>query len=288
MSTLQDCEPIASVEKVDASLEVSVSLNSTTLTKGDVKMPALTATWAPITSQYIAGIQFEYGPSDLSSGLLSSTANKGAQSWSSTNGVVADEEYTIRYRAVGVAEKTFGPWSAPANLTAGAEWVATSFVGKGDLAEKDTVATVDVDDNAINDGASVMTNASITLNGTTPTVIQTLVLPTDGSQLVADIGFYLDARVGGGSFDVTFRLKRTTALTGGGTTSATPFTITLHSPPISGADYIVNWQRPPIIPDQPPAGITTYTVEVLFSTTGFSNQTAEGRGITVRRFKDDR
>lgn len=128
MALLADCVVASSFETVDPTLTApSVSFNSTYLTKGGNKMPALTATWAPITNPYIVGIEFEYGPTDLSQGITKSDANKGAQSWVKTDGVIAGESYAARLRAKG--DGYFGPWSSPVIVVAGAEWLAGGISG---------------------------------------------------------------------------------------------------------------------------------------------------------------
>lgn len=131
MAQLLDCVVVDSLEVIDPTLILTgVSLNSTYLTKGGMKIPALTATWATIANPYVTGIQFEYGPSNLSQGITKSDANKGALSWVRTDGVIAGEIYTVRYRAIG--DGVFGPWSNPANVEAGAEWLAGGISGTVD------------------------------------------------------------------------------------------------------------------------------------------------------------
>ena len=120
MAKLLDCEPVGSLEVIDSSLTVEVTLDdNVTLSEGGTTTPALAATWAAITNQYITGIQFEAGPSDLSSGITLTAANKEALSWVQTSGLLPVKDYTIRYRAIGAAPNTFGPWAGPFTRTSG-------------------------------------------------------------------------------------------------------------------------------------------------------------------------
>jgi hypothetical protein len=286
VATLQDCDP---PETVDATLIVAVSLNSTILEKGGLKMPALTATWAPIDNPYITDIEFQYGPSDLSSGIISKLANKGSQSWSSTDSVIANETYAVQYRAIGLTPETFGPWVGPANIVAGAEWVANTVKDQGALATKSTVDTPDVDSQAINAGVASFTSAAITLTGVDPLAVQSVVLNTDGEELIIDIGFHLYAKAGA-SFTRTIRLVRDTIPADGSPNiiGFLAFSDVTTAPQVSGSDFFAGWERPPIIPDQPVAGSHNYRLEVFFSTNSMTDQVAKSRGIVIRRFKDDR
>lgn len=121
MAALLDCEAVGSLEVIDASLVVAVTLqDNVSLDEGGAKVPALTATWATIASQYITGIQFEHGPSDLSAGIVLSSANKGMLSWVQTAGLLPVKNYAVRYRAIGAAPNTFGPWVGPTTRKTGA------------------------------------------------------------------------------------------------------------------------------------------------------------------------
>lgn len=120
MAKLLDCEPVGSREVIDPSLVVAVTLDdNVTLSEGGTTAPALAGTWSTITNQYVTGIQFEYGPSDLSSGITLTTANKAALSWVHGAGLLPVKSYTIRYRAIGAAPNTFGPWAGPFTRTSG-------------------------------------------------------------------------------------------------------------------------------------------------------------------------
>lgn len=112
MAKLLDCVAVTSLETIDPALVVTATVSAGFLGTGNT--PGLMATWAPITNPYVTGIQFQYGPSDLSAGLKQSDAVKEAQSWNDSS-VVPDKTYTVRYRAIGVGANVYGPWSAPAN-----------------------------------------------------------------------------------------------------------------------------------------------------------------------------
>lgn len=121
MATLQDCEGVESLEVIDPTLTVSVTIldNFTVDGPSGEKAPALASTWSAITSPYITGIQFEYGPADLSSGVTLSSALKASLSWSKTDGIASNRDYTIRYRAIGGSANVYGPWSTPVTRTSG-------------------------------------------------------------------------------------------------------------------------------------------------------------------------
>lgn len=117
MAKLLDCAAVSSLEIIDPALTVSATVTGGYVVQSGKQVPALLATWSTISNPYVTGIQFEYGPSDLSSGAKQSTALKAALAWSTTSSVVAGGTYTTRYRAIGVGANTYGPWTAPSNKT---------------------------------------------------------------------------------------------------------------------------------------------------------------------------
>lgn len=117
MAKLLDCAAVSSLEIIDPALTVSATITGGYVTQGAKQVPALLATWSTISNPYVTGIQFEYGPSDMSSGAKQSDALKAALAWSTTSSIVAGGTYTRRYRAIGVGANTYGPWTAAANTT---------------------------------------------------------------------------------------------------------------------------------------------------------------------------
>lgn len=117
--SLQDCIIPGSNEVLDVTLTVgSVVITADKLQVGTAFYPALKATWSTSASSYVAGIQFEYGPSDLSYGVTRTTGQGiSIGAWAATASVGPAKSYSVRWRAVGSGDNVFGPWSTPVTLT---------------------------------------------------------------------------------------------------------------------------------------------------------------------------
>lgn len=115
---LNDCDIPGSMDFIDTSLTVStVVITAGTLSVNGTVKPALKATWAASTNPYVAAIQFEYGPTDLSSAALRVNQPIGNLAWNTTDSVGPGKQYAVRWRAVGAAPNTYGSWNGPANYT---------------------------------------------------------------------------------------------------------------------------------------------------------------------------
>ncbi|AKU43445.1 tail protein [Caulobacter phage Sansa] len=144
---LADCLAPEIFEPSEASLTVpNVTVTGKTLTKDGVKVPALQAAWSPVTNPYVTDVEFQFTPSDGSSGALSSKSRADALSWSDLR-VVAGQEYSIRWRAVG-ANKV-GLWSAPVLRTPPATLVSTDTITVGGRDAKQILKDMDINAAAI-------------------------------------------------------------------------------------------------------------------------------------------
>lgn len=131
MAKLLDCDPIASLETIDNSLVIEVTVEATELEKpvAGVRIPALKAYWAPIGPANIVGVEFEVVCLSSPAQINISYANKSDQGWVKTDGLIPGEDYEVRFRARGAAARTFGPWSSIIELSLAPTWLATMGVG---------------------------------------------------------------------------------------------------------------------------------------------------------------
>lgn len=275
MATLDDCESLSTLEVIDPSLVVTVTPVAAYLEMpGGVKIPALTATWSAIASPYITGIQFEYGPSDLSSGIIRKSAGKEALAWSSTDGVVAARSYAFRYRAVGVGIQTYGPWVGPTTIVAGAAMVADTVVDQGGLATLDETDTPQISPNAVTNYVSAETSTVQTLTGTTPKTVQTVSYDTTGEKLEIRANFFMTIwHPSPGDISANLRILRTP----GGLVFDRWYTA------ING-DLLQGWQSPMVL-ESPAAGSYTYDVIVTLSNNGAATMTVDSSVLIVEETK---
>ena len=156
MAKLLDCDAAAGLEVEDGTLTfpLPVYIAPVPMIEGGVVLPGLEASWDPIVSPYIVGIQFQYEPLDGSGALKESTALKGSLTWATTDGIVAGKTYRRRYRAIGAAENTFGPWTEWENITAPPDMVSSDTANVGGILTATFVGRV------INVEALAATNAT--------------------------------------------------------------------------------------------------------------------------------
>src|SRR5882762_456747 len=112
---LNDCASATTTEVTDPSLTCgNVILRATGIASGQTYLPAFNAQWPASTNPYFQGIQFDYGPSDGSSGRTVTPCQRTSP-FTTASGIVGNKHYTIRYRACSIPP-VFGPWSSYVDL----------------------------------------------------------------------------------------------------------------------------------------------------------------------------
>lgn len=135
---LSDCIVPEVRETIDPTLSAgAVTFTGITLTEGGLKIPAIQATWLPISNPYVTRVQIRYQEVGLASGMIpTASVQKESLSWLSTMGIVGGKSYIVQQRAV--SDNAYGLWSTPATVPVPAAFVA------GDTTHVDGVPAVDV------------------------------------------------------------------------------------------------------------------------------------------------
>lgn len=159
---VQTAAPTAEI--LDASLNTPVpSLLGSSITQSGITLPALRASWTASGNANVAGIQFEYVPTDATSGAIRTPMQGNTLlGWCATDGVIAGKSYATRYRSVGIIPNTFGSWSSPTTLTPSATMVAGTVVGQAPAATDSSIQPGATNNNTYYSVADPTTYATVT------------------------------------------------------------------------------------------------------------------------------
>lgn len=135
------------------------------------------------------------------------------------------------------------------------------------------VSTAAIAANAVTEASSTYTAGSVTLTGTTPRLVQSLMRTVNGNELDVDVSFHMTVwHPSGGGIEATIRVLR----------DSVDITDAIEISAIGG-DIIQGWQTFSV-PDSPPAGTYTWEVVVTLSNNDAATQTAIARRLRVREF----
>lgn len=186
--------------------------------------------------------------------------------------------FWLQTRSGGIGADDVSDEVALGSVTVGGPAAAT-IPGLGDLAEKDTVETADIEPNNITDHASAVTTGTLAWSGSGYDVAQTVSLTTTGGRVEIQ-GSMTFSGSSASQFNAFAQVERDGVVVWG------PFTVAEAWPTTSFSSYNMTIPFFIALDDEPAAGAHTWDLKFSFGSTGGARN-VRARSLSVREMKTE-